>query len=453
MEVESGRVKEKSKLESLLKILHEYAYMETIVMVTIYLSIGYLIDNKDICMLNTDVSFILILLSVITLFHGFENGILALSVLAIAMWLFYPIFAYIEFLVALMMTLIFSEFHYYWTQKIKTAEIQANYRGAKLDELSKAFYTLKISHDQLEKNYVIKPMSIRNSIEYIINQKTSIDEDDTIENKQEEYYNRFIGLLEKSFNVNSALIIHRKFSDDESSYLLEDNSTFSYGTLAEKRTAQVILEDYLVDKAISRKTAIYISDDLGEPTVTNDINSLYLAAIPALENNKIVSVLVIERMPFMSFNRENLTSISILLEYFSIEISKKDLLAKENELTLVKDEPFQYEFERMKYLYKKFEVNSIILVLRIDNELQATRVYEKVQKMLRSLDMVTLVRNQGFYYITLLFPLHDKAAALGYLNRLLFTLEEAKDKKFNYMTFDLSKTELLNKYYAEDYDG
>ncbi|MDF1877475.1 hypothetical protein JHD47_06560 [Sulfurimonas sp. SAG-AH-194-L11] len=453
MEVKSGRVKEKTKIETLLKLLHEYAYIETIIMVAMYLGIGYLIDSTDICMLNSDVSFILILLAVITLFHGFENGILALSILAIAMALFYPRFLYIEFLVALMMTLIFSEFHYYWTQKIKKAEIQAQYRGTKLDELSKAFYTLKISHDQLEKNYVIKPMSIRNSIEYIINQKISIDEDESIVNKQEEYYNNFLTLLEKSFNVNSALIIHKKNIDDDSVYLDENNSVFSYTTLCEKRTPQMILEDFLVDKAISRKTPIYISDDLGEPTVTNDINSLYLAAIPALESNKITSVLVIEKMPFMSFNRENLTSISILLEYFSIEISKKDLLSRENELSLVEDESFQYEFERMKYLYKKFDVNSILLVLRIDNELQATRVYERILKMLRSLDMVTLVRNKGYFYITLLFPLHDKAAALGYLNRLLHTLEEEKDKKFNYMTFDLSKTELLNKYYTEDYNG
>jgi len=453
MGVIAGRIKEKSRIESLLKLVHKYAYTETIIMVAMYLGIGYLIDSNDICMLNMDVSFILILLAVITLFHGFENGVLALSILAVSMALFYPVFAYIEFLVALMMTLIYSKFHYYWGQKIKTAEIQANYRGAKLDELSKSFYTLKISHDQLEKNYVIKPMSIRNSIEYIINQKDVIDKDDSIVNKQEAYYNQFLSLLEKSFNVNSALIIHKKNIDDESVYLNEQNSIFSYGTLAEKRIAQVILEDFLVDKAISRKTPIYISDDFGEPTVTNDINSFYLAAIPALSSEKIASVLVIERMPFMSFNRENLTSISILLEYFSIEIAKKDLLSHENELTLVEDEAFQYEYERMKHLYKKFEVNSIILVLRMDNELQATRVYERILRMLRSLDMVTLVRNQGYYYITLLFPLHDKAVAIGYLNRLLFTLEEEKDKKFNYMTFDFSKIGLLKKYYAEDYNG
>ena len=452
MKVNKGRVKEKSRIESLLKILHDYAYSETMIILFLYLGAGYLIDSTDICIINAKFSFIVILLAVITLFHGFENGLLALSIIALVMWLSYPIFPYIKFLVALMMTLIYSEFHYYWTQKIKAAEIQANYRGSKLDELSKAFYTLKISHDQLEKNYVIKPMSIRNSIEYIINEQIVIKQDDLIEKKNEEYYNRFLLLLERSFNVSSALIIYKKDYKNESTYLKYENSAIAYGINSHKREKQEILDDYLVDKAIGRKTPIYISDETGEATIVNNKDSPYLAAIPALDDSKVTSVLVIEKMPFMAFNRENLTSITILLEYFSIEISHKDFLSHENELTLVEDKKFQYEFERLKYLYHKFNVNSILLVLRINNELQATRIYEKVQKMLRSLDMVTLVKNNGLYYITLLFPLHDKAAALGYLNRLLGALEEEKDKKFNYMTFDLKKRELLNKYYREDYD-
>jgi len=453
MKVQSNRVKERSVLETFLKFLHAYAYAETFIIVTLYLGIGYLIDPTDICMLDGQISYVLILLAIITLFHGFENGVLTLGIIAIAMWAFYPVFEYIEFLIALMMTMIFSEFHYYWTQKIKTAEIQAEYRGTKLDELSKAFYSLKISHDQLEKNYVIKPMSIRNSIEYIINERKSVDEDSSIDEKDREYYSRFLTLLEKSFNVNSAMIIYKKESDEDDNYITLENAEVAYGALCEKVVLKELLEDYLVDKAISRKTSIYISDKQGEPTVIADNNSNFLAAVPSLDGKKISSVLVIEKMPFMAFNRENLTSIAILLEYFSIEISKRNLLEKQNELSIVPDEKFQYEFERMKYLYRKFSVNSIILVLRIDNELQATRIYEKVQKMLRSLDMVTMVENNKLYYITLLFPLHDKAAALGYLNRLLVTLDEAKDREFNYMTFDLSKTKLLNKYYREDYDA
>jgi len=50
-----------------------------------------------------------------------------------------------------------------------------------------------------------------------------------------------------------------------------------------------------------------------------------------------------------------------------------------------------------------------------------------------------------------MFPLHDEAAALGYLNRLMGSFDEEKDKNFNYMTFTLAQTQLLNKYLREDY--
>jgi hypothetical protein len=452
MKVKSNRVKERTKIESLLAFLHEHAYVETMIIVSMYLLVGYAIDPNDICILDGEISYILILLAVITLFHGFENGMLTLAILAVAIWLTYPLFQYIEFLVALLMTMIFSEFHYYWTQKIKNAETNAEYRGTKLDELSKAFYTLKISHDQLEKNYVIKPMSIRNSIEFIISKHLEIDTDNTLEDKKKAYYENFLLLLEKSFNVSSAAIVY-KVEDYLNEYITEENSNIVINSKSESIELDEFFGDHLVDKAIERGTAIYISDALGEPTTNSDGNSQYLAAIPAMHKGKAVAVLVIKKMPFMSFNREILTSLSILLEYFTVEIRKQDVLCVQEELRVIKDESFRFEYYRLKNLYDNYKVNSIALVLRIDNELQAVRIYDKIEKMLRSLDMVTIVKENELYYITLLFPLHDKAAAIGYLNRLLNYLDESKDKEFNYMTFNLSQTELLNKYLSEDYSA
>lgn len=450
MEVKRNRIQERSALESVLKLIHDYAYVETLAIVTLYLIIGYLINPNDICIIKGEVSYILILLAVITLFHGFENGILTVGIIAFAMWYFYPSFQYVEFLVTLMMTMIFSEFHYYWTKKIKTAEINSDYRGVKLDELSKAFYTLKISHDQLEKNYVIKPMSIRNSIEQIINKNKEINEEYAVGERDKEYYLNFLALLEKSFNVHSAAIIY-KTNDQDDALLSVETASIVFCNNTDESDIKDVFKNYLVDKAVSRMTAIYISDKLGEPTVTADVNSEYIAALPAIRENKVVGVLVIQKMPFMAFNRENLTSISILMEYFSIEIRHKEILQISDEIGIVKDDKFRFEYARLKYLYEKYQVASIVLVIRINNELQATRVYEKIVKMLRSLDMVTTVEHNGIYYVTLMFPLHDKAAALGYLNRLLSALDEEKDKKFNYMTFDFSQTRLLNKYLREDY--
>jgi hypothetical protein len=452
MKVKSNRVQERTTIENIMKFLHDYAYVETLIIVTIYLVVGYIIDPNDICLLNGEISYILILLSVITLFHGFENGVLALGIIAGAIWIFYPSFEYTEFLIALMMTMLFSEFHYYWTKKIKAAEVIADYRGAKLDELSKAFYSLKISHDQLEKNYVVKPMSIRNSIEYIINSHQKIDNDTSEHEHTYEYYKNFLGLLEKSFNVHNAFIVYRQ-DDSSRKFLDAENTHIVWGKNTPETDKETIFENYLVDKAVNRNTPIYISDEAGDPSLSSKDDGKIIAVIPSIQNGTINEILVIEKMPFMSFNRENLTSISILLEYFSVEIRKRDTLLNNDELSIIPDEVYRFEYSRLKTLYKKYNVNSIVLVLRIDNELQATKIYEKIQKMLRSLDMVTMLKENNYYYIPLLFPLHDKAAALGYMNRLLNSLDEEKDKNFHYMTFDLSKTKLLNKYLREDYDS
>jgi len=418
--------------------------------VTLYLAFGFLVDSSDVCILDGEISYILILLAVITLFHGFENGILAVGMLAVAMWLFYDTFQYVEFLSTLVMTMIFSEFHYYWTKKIKEAEINADYRGVKLEELSKAFYSLKISHDQLEKNYVIKPMSIRNSIESIINMEVEINENVEIADKDKEFYIQFMGLLEKSFNVHNAMIVYKKdYLDD--ALIDEESAGVIFGHDTEDVKLADIFKDYLVDKAVSRKTSIYISDEDGEPSEKRDDNSEYIAALPAMHNDEVVAVLVIEKMPFMAFNRENLTSISILFDYFSIEIRNKDVLSFSDEISIIPDQKFKFEYSRLKYLFDEYEVSSVSLVLRVENELQSIRIYEKIEKTLRSLDMLTSIKQNGHYYIILMFPLHDKASALGYMERLTKFLDAGALKDLDHMIFDMSQTQLLNDYVRDNY--
>ena len=465
MKVQANRVPHKTVFDKVVDFLQKYAYFETLLIVGLYLFIGYSIDPNDICILDAEISFLLILLAIITLFHGFENGILAMGIIAFFMWYFYDTFNYVEFLMALMMTMIYSQFYYFWTGKIKAAQTLSDYRGIKLDELTKAFYTLKISHEQLEKNYVVKPMSIRHSIEYIVTKGSEIEGDESITDKTKAYYEQFIKLLEKSFNVESALILYVESEDLTPPLFIEENVHIALGAKAEAEGVKELLEEYLVDQALAHKMPIFISNELGSPKKDEEANSDYLAAIPALQDEQVVSILLIRDMPFMAFNRENLTSITILLEYFNIEIRNRNILDQFDEISRVPSENFRFEYSRLKYLYKRYKVNSIVLTLRIDNELQAIQIFEKIQKMLRALDMVDMLSSHGMYYIVLLFPLHDKAAALGFLNRLHVTLnkerqEESKEgralgkyKDFEYMTFNLAETELFNKYISANYDS
>lgn len=333
------RVKEEGFFAKAAKLVRDYPFTESFIVVMLFFVIGYLVDEKDICMLDKNSSYILVLLAIITLFHGFESGIFSLGIIAVVTWFFYPSFRYEEFLVALMMTLIFSEYHYYWTKRIKEAEINSDYRGVKLDELTKAFYALKISHDQLEKNYVVKPMSLRNSILKIKEESNSAND----------FYKSFLKLLEKSFNVGSAQIISREFEDED----------FGLSATNDENGDNLFdMKDLMIDKVLERKKPIFINDEINN-------TSSYIAVIPALEHGHVLSLLLIKKMPFMAFNRENLTTISILFEYFLSEVRKQVQLRSMSELSIIGDENFKFEYLRLLDLFKTYKVDSVTINLKM----------------------------------------------------------------------------------------
>lgn len=445
------QIKKFSQKEVILDKIKKYAYVETFLIVAVFLFIGYLLSPEDICLVHTQISFALIILTVITLFHGFENGLIAVGMLSIAMWLFYPEFPYQEFLIILVMTMTFSEFHYYWSKKIRELKTEAEYKSAKLNELSKAFYTLKISHDQLEKNYVIKPMSIRNALEEIIQTAKDFNKND-LDNRNNIFYEQFLILLEKSFSVNSALIIYKtKHHKDEAISTI--NSSVIYSSMCESYSKEEIISSYLVDYAIEFKEPIYVSGTNGEPSIHAKEDSKYLVAIPFTNGKYVESVLVITRMPFMSFNKENLISITILLEYLSITIEKNKTLENAYTIENLEDDEFRYEYNRLRYIYENFKIDSAVLAIKIDNKLQTKKVYEKIIEMLRSLDIATLIEHNEISFIVLLFPLNDNSSAYGFLNRLRHNLHYEQDKKFETMHFQIKELDLLNQYIRDKYNG
>ena len=443
-----------TKLDMLLQVVYKYAYAETIALVSLFLLIGYYLKPDDICLLNGKIPYVIMILSIITLFHGFESGMLALIIISFSMWFFYPTFHYMDFLVFLLMILILSQFHYSWTQRLKKAEVDDKYKSQKLAELSRAFYSLKISHDQLEKNYVVKPMSIRNAINHILNLNDKLANDEEVVEKQKAFHYNVLEFLEKSFNLKVGHIIYYKDNIEKGKKYTFSEEYLEVVTIGtdEKRELSSMLEDYIIDKSIAKKAPAYVSDETGEATAINKEKSLYLASIPALIDDKIVSVLVIEKIPFMFFNREYLTSATIIHEYFAIETRKAVNLSSFNQLELIDDREFLFEVFRMTNLYKQYKINSVLVVLRTKSELRTTRLMEKLTGILRSLDMICLVTFESNYFITILLPMNDKASAIGLLNRLHTLIEDEKDREFDHMIFGMQQLHLLEKYYKDDYD-
>ncbi len=422
MKAVKQRFGDKSKKFSIFERIHKYGLLETFIIITAFLAISYVFSPHDICLLDVKIPYLLIILTIITLFHGFESGIFAMGIIAFAMWYFYPNFQYVDFLILLTMTLLFSQFHYYWSIRIREAELTSEYKNIKLNELSKAFYTLKISHDQLEKNYVTKPMSLRDSL---ISIRTFVG-------NEKDQYAAFLTLLEKSFNVETASIVLR---DDE-----EKNENFQRVVASEELQEEDDLDDLLVKDAFEYNRPAYISNK-------NINKSKYIAVIPVVKKENITALLLIKKMPFMAFNRENLISLAILFEYFYNEFVKEKLILEYgNNLEIISDREFKFELYRLNELYELYNVDSTIMVLVFENEILALKIYELVNKILRSLDMVTYLEKENTFYIAVLFPFADAATASGFLERLKKNAKQLENERYyEDFYFSLGKLELFDE--------
>ena len=147
---------------------HRFAYIETLFLTAFYFGAGYLLNRNDILFISGDLTFLTGFLAVVTLYFGTGSGLFSLGIFVVIMFSFYPDFDHNVFLKELVLVFIFGEFHFYWNKTITSLKRLTESQEERFEELGKAFYALKVSHDQLELNYVLKPVSLRRSLLNII---------------------------------------------------------------------------------------------------------------------------------------------------------------------------------------------------------------------------------------------------------------------------------------------
>lgn len=398
--------------------LAKYSFLETSIMLFLFSFLGYFVDSADPLLIHYEITYIIAVMAIITLFHGISDGLFAIFLLVIGMSFFYSSFPTEMFLKISLFTLVFGEFHYFWNRKIHQNTSKNAYLRNKLDELTNAFYMLKISHDQLEKNYLFKPMSLRNSIRKL---------KDTY-SKNEDYFKEFSILLEKSFNVSKSQF-----------YIVNDDKIYS--VYDKDFLDSLDIKDPMIEMVFVKKSPMYVSSQDMEN------NSKYLAVIPAVSANKVKGILLIEKMPFLSFNKDTLITISVLISYFLDELEKwNSIESSKNENNLIEDE-YLFELNRLHKLYNDFEVESTILIIKTKDDLLSHLLLETINKILRSLDIVSSHQSNGYDVICILFPFADQASANGFLTRLFKLIKlKVDDEKVEYSYFNISELEIINQY-------
>ncbi len=391
---------------------------EVILCVFLLIIVGININENDPLLFSLKYSPVIFISLILSLTHGFTGGLTFITSLFLVSTFFYKGIPFKDLLWNLLVVLITAEFRYYWGRKFKETEVESKYIKEKLERIKKELFLLKVSHDKLELNYIVKPYSIRNAI-------SELKRETIRYKKKEEVFNKFLKVISENFNVTCAGIYEYK----NGKFLLIS----SMGD-----TFEVILKrDPFLEEAFKEGDVHYIP--LTEISTICESNLDYLSLIFA-RGSEYTYLLVIKDMLLSNINEEILTAIHILFSYVVEDVEfifhNKE---KYQDITVCNIDLLR-EFNKMYKLFKKFNIKSTIILfsytqLNEDAEL-------KLLSTVRATDTICILKELNI--ILYILPFTPYLNAKDFSDRILEECEFLKLKDIHEI-----REEELTKYIKE----
>jgi hypothetical protein len=366
---------------------------DTLAALFIYLVIAYLIKPNDIFFIKENFNYFVIVLAIVTLFHGFIAGIIAMIVFFIVATITYPTFPTYHFLFFLALMLIFGEAHHLWNTQIVRLQKERAYLQEKVKNLRESLFLLKLSHDQIEKNYVLKPMSIRRALAEI---------NRMIVEKNKKLFKNFMMLLANNTGLESGSLYIRK--GDE----FVELSSVGEG-------ADLDFDDPMIKEAFETKDTILLS----VASLRDNVYSKYLAVLPILdEKREIKALLLITEMPFSELNKDNLLKANVFLIYLFGKLTAAEKYAYLLEKYVDLDLYLIREIDVLTELYKKYGIESNIVVFEMDKEDAIHGVFIDIEGKIRGFDYAVRYSFGDKEMLIVLLPFTSSENVKGFLNRI-----------------------------------
>ncbi|ACO03128.1 MAG TPA: hypothetical protein DEP48_00845 [Persephonella sp.] len=375
--------------------------VESLTLSILFVLFGFVWNNDDPLFLNIggNITYYIFVIILLTLYYGLLSGIVSMFVFGISAFFLYEQFPYETFFWYLLITFVLGEFFQYWNRRKERLEEENSFLKEKIEELGRNFFMLKISHDQIEKNYVLKPLSIRSVLRDIRMM---------ILNKEVDLFKNFLMLISRFTNIDGGAL-----------YINEDNGFKKVAQIG--KGAELNRDDPLVKQAFIDKTSTYLAVNRLE----GDVKSEYLAVVPAVDiNGNINGLLLITDMPFLSLNKDNLLTINVFLTYLFDEYN----LAKGLEETVVKFPnihlSFIKELRKLIHLKSKFGIESSIVVFFMLKQDFLDAAFTEIERGLRGFDISTRCSEVEKEKLIILLPFTGDVAAVEFVNRIKEKIED-----------------------------
>ncbi|RMF17141.1 MAG: hypothetical protein D6758_06830 [Gammaproteobacteria bacterium] len=295
-------------------------------------------------------------------------------------------------------TMLVGEFRDYWQRQIDKLRQSNAYRQIRLDEFTRNYHLLKVSHDRLEMQLAGSGQSLREALRHLQKQLRQSGES---------------GLTPAV--ARTALDILAEYGSLQRAALLEVRE----GLLMPEPLAEtggldeVDVDDDLIHHCMEILAVVSIRPELQGNQL--DFSTRYLAAIPLLDAEQhLRGVIVIQLMPFFAFEDKTLRLLAVLAGRIADFIHYHEMVPEaESEEEML----FRANLKRALADRQAHDVPGSLICLEIEPGDEGERLADLVERMRRGLDLV--LRQSGHpIRVWVLLPLTDELGMAGYRQRL-----------------------------------
>lgn len=380
-------------------------WLETVALTLITPLFGFFLNKNDPFFVQADFPWLWFGPLLVALRYGVASALSSVALLVV-LWfgMSYSILANAVFPLHFMLggsllTLIAGQFSTVWATKLRRSDLLSGHASERFEQLSRAYFMVRHSHDQLEQNLIMRPVTLRQAIVEL--RGILMESDGTL---SREMAQELLVLLTHYCSLSSAAI-----------YALRDGVPDMEPLAQCGQGAALRKDDLLLRSAVESSHTAYQAAN----RLTSEDQSCYLVAAPIRTSSGcLLGVLLVTDMPFMALHRETLQILAVLLAYFADDVEAAGIAR--TLITVYTDCPsaFGAELVKMTRLKRELDITSTLVVINLSPGPQRDELCMLLERQQRGLDH-SWRRDIGWgvQFVTLM-PFSGTASAEGYQARL-----------------------------------
>jgi hypothetical protein len=389
-----------------------FSIVETVVFIGIVFALCWTFDRDDPFLLHAGFPWLWFAPLVVALRYGTLLGLLGCAMLVGAYQLLMhgspAAWPTMFFTGGLLQTILVGHFGDTWGSRAQRASAINDYLNDRLVAITNSHYLMRLSHERLEKDVLTKPTTLRDSITELrrISVAHGLDTKAHSAGKMQADMPGTRELLEfvaQACQIEVAALYPVRDGKVGREALAQIGDPFEFDP-----------RDELVVCALETQAVAHLKSE--DRPVTN--THLLVCAPLISADGRLLAMLAIRRMPFLSLNFDNLQLLLVLLGYYADGVEHSQQVR--DILRVVPDCPYEFALDvsRLTRLERSSGITSSLVALVFPHDDAGDSFFEHVMRRRRSLDLMWPVKAAGQSVLLNLMPATDAMGVDGYLARI-----------------------------------